>query len=458
VRVGRWACVALAASTVACAGGAASRPRGSPGAGVASTGTGTAGGAGTVSGTVIDDQSNLPVDGRSIVIGPLRTMTDEAGHFSLASVPAVYDLVIVEPDGTAISLYEGLHRRDVLVRHHQAGNSQGSQARKAGVRGTLLGGPSWPLKGKDLVSVSIFSELARGNKLFGGNIPFNDGPAFGPVAVIWNGPPTLPAQVCAYSWFHTADDAGSIDASDPSTRVFAYGAQALTLHEGESSLTVPLQIVTRTARVTGTIVHDPATPATQRQVWYALPPWRGARLPVGGDMAGPRSESFDFVVPDPEIPDASLCFMAFSSTGDRRRPLVWDQICGITSGHPVTAVLQEPPRLTSPAEGSTVHPTTTMAWTAFEGGVYRVDLKSGQLPSASAPNISVYTAARSMIWPDLAAADVTFPAIADYGFVIVGLGVFASIDDLAGPSGFASAAPREYRQSYMEPVKVQVSR
>lgn len=408
---------------------------------------------------MIDDQSNLPVDGRSIVIGPLRTMTDEAGHFSVANVPAVYDLVVVEPDGTAVSLYQGLNRREVLVRHHKTGSDQGQQVRKASVRGTFVGGPSWPLGKQDLVSLSIFSALGRGNLLFGGNIPINRGPSFGPMNMIWNGPATLPAQAYAYSTFHPAADAGAIDASGASAPVFAYGTQALTLQEGDASLTVPLQVVTRTAHVTGTVVHDPASPATQRQVFYALPPWPGARLPLGGDAPRPRSEvSFDFVVPMPEVPGASWCFMAFSSMGDTRRPLVWDQVCGITPGTPVTAVLQDAPRLTSPPPGSTVHPATMLAWTAFDGGVYRLDLKSGQLPTASAPNISVYTASRSVTWPDSSAAEVPFPAIADYALGIVGLGVFASIDDLAGPSGFASAAPRDYRQSYMDPVKVQVAR
>jgi hypothetical protein len=74
------------------------------------------------------------------------------------------------------------------------------------------------------------------------------------------------------------------------------------------------------------------------------------------------------------------------------------------------------------------------------------------------PTLHVYTAARSTTWPDLSASHVNFPADAEYSVGIVGIGVFASIDELTGPGGFASTAPRELRRSYLEPVKVHVLR
>jgi hypothetical protein len=139
-------------------------------------------------------------------------------------------------------------------------------------------------------------------------------------------------------------------------------------------------------------------------------------------------------------------------------PLVWDTLCGITPGTAISAQLQEPPRFTSPPADTTVRPTTTLAWTAFDRGVYRLDLVSGRLPTAAAPNIDVYTAATSTTWPDLSSVNVPFPAEAEYALSIVGLGVFASIDELAGPRGFASAVIPEYRQSYLNPMKVSVLR
>jgi hypothetical protein len=450
-RTASWVGAALAACALGCAGSPAPRAGGSERAGAA--GAVAAGGAGTVCGTVIDDKSNLPLGGRSVVIGALRTVTDDGGRFSVPNVPAVYDLVVVDPDGTTVSVYQGLHRRDLRVRHQRSANDHVQQPRTARVSGTLAGGPSWPLGKQDLAGVWVVSALARGNALLGGAIAPFGGPSFGPMYLRWDGPATLPAQAYAYSTFRPSADAGG--ASAP---VFAYGTQALTLQEGEVSVTVPLQAVTRSAHVTGTVVHDPSSPPTQREVYYALPPWPGVRIPLHSDAPRPRADpSFDFEVPVAEPPGASLCFMAFSSTGDIRRPLVWDNVCGITPGTPVTAVLEEAPRLTSPRAGSRVTPTTTLAWTAFEGGVYRLDLSSGSFGTAAAPNVSVYSAARSMTWPNLSAADVPFPADAEYAFGIVGLGVFASIDDLAGPAGFASAAPPEYRQSYLSPVKAQVS-
>src|SRR6516162_3928751 len=104
---------ALAAQVLGCARGPASAPGASHGA---ATAGGVSTGSGTVAGTVIEDRTNLPLAGRSIVIGSVRTMTDNAGHFSVPDAPSLYDLVIVDPDGTTVSLYRGLHRRDLLVR------------------------------------------------------------------------------------------------------------------------------------------------------------------------------------------------------------------------------------------------------------------------------------------------------------------------------------------------------
>jgi len=389
-------------------------------------------------------------------------MTDDTGRFSVPDAPSPYDLVIVDPDGTTISLYRGLRRRDPLVRHHKSPHDNALPANMATVTGTFTGGPSWPLGKQDVASVSVVSQLARANEVLGGSlpIPMFRGPSFGPLYLRWDGPPTVAAEVYAWSTFREAADAGTGDAEAAGTPAsFAYGRQPLTLQDGGVSVSVPLQVVTHTVHVTGTVAHAPSSPPSQRSVYYALPTGPGARLPLGGDAPRPRSEaSFDFVVPLPDVPGASLCFMAFSCTNDARLPLVWDAICGITPGTAISAEVEEPPRFTSPAADTAVRPTTTLAWTAFDRGVYRLDLVSGRLPTAAAPNIYVYTAAMSTTWPDLASVNVPFPAEAEYALSIVGLGVFASIDELAGPRGFASAVVPEYRQSYLNPMKVSVLR
>jgi hypothetical protein len=466
VRPSAWAsplvaaCAALAAQSLGCARGPAAPLSGSHGASTA--GGSASAGSDAVSGTAVDDATNLPLAGRSITIGSVHTMTDDTGRFSVPDAPSPYDLVIVDPDGTTISLYRGLRRRDPLVRHHRSPHDNALPAQVATVTGTFTGGPSWPLGRQDIASVWVVSPLARANALLGGSIPIPmlRGPSFGPLYLRWDGPPTVAAEVYAWSTFREAADGGAGDAGDAAAPAsFAYGRQPLTLQDGGVSLSVPLDVVTHTAHVTGTVAHAPSSPPSQRSVYYALPPWRGAQLPLGGDAPRPRSEaSFDFVVPLPEVPGASLCFMAFSSTNDVRLPLVWDAICGITPGAAISAQLEEPPRFTSPAAGTTVRPTTTLAWTAFDRGVYRLDLVSGQFPTAAAPNVYVYSAARSTTWPDLSSVNVPFPAEAEYAFSIVGLGVFASIDELAGPTGFASAITPEYRQSYLNPIKVSVVR
>jgi hypothetical protein len=405
---------------------------------------------------VIDDLRGLPLVGRSVTIASVHTTTDDGGRFAILGVPSTYDLVIVDPDGTTVSLYRGLTRRDPLVRHHKSPHDSALPAQVATVTGTLSGGPSWPLGRNDSAGVWIVSPLDHVNALLGGKlpIPMFRGPSFGPVYLRWDGAPTVPAEAYAWSTFDEAGDAGSGEASPPQS--FAYGLEPLTLRDGGVSLSLPLVVVPRNAHVAGTVVHPPSAPPTQRMVYYALPPRPGTHLPVGGDTRS--AASFDFAVPVLRLPGASLCFAAFSAIGNILAPQIWDCLCGIEPGSPVTAQLQAPPSFTSPAANTTVSPTTTFAWTAFDGGVYELDLVSGQLPSAAAPNIYLYTAATSTTWPDLTAASVSYPADAEYACTIVGLGVYASIDELTGSAGFAAPVVKEFRQSHLPAMNVSVAR
>jgi hypothetical protein len=410
-------------------------------------------GAGTVSGTVIGGLQDLPLLGRSVAIGPVHTTTDDTGHFSIPGAPSTYDLVIVDPDGTTVSLYVGLTRREVLVRHHRSAADVTAPARRSVATVTLSGGPPWPLRGDDNGGVWIVSPAAKSHVGMGGSLP---GIAHGPdvgLRLGWDGPPSIAGEVYAWVRFHNAEDAGSGDAGASSS--FAFGEQPLTIEEGAVSVSLSLHIVSQTANVNGTITYPPNSPPTQKSVYYPLPSLPGARVPVAGDTS--HAASFDYRVPVLHIPGSSLCFDAFSSTGWIAAPLLLGSVCGITPDAPASVHLQAPPKFISPATSSKVTPTTTFSWTPFEGGVYELDLKS-QPATAGAPDIHVYTSATSTNWPDLRAVYVPFPAEGDYECTVVGLGVFASIDQLCGPAGFAATGVPDFRRSYLPPVKVSVSR
>jgi hypothetical protein len=122
-------------------------------------------------------------------------------------------------------------------------------------------------------------------------------------------------------------------------------------------------------------------------VYFALPPLPGARIPVGGGSTS--AASFDYVVPLVAVTGASLCFEAFSGTGDVSSPILSDAQCGLTPGTPVSSVLQAPPSFTNPHASAEADATTRVSWTTFSGGVHELDLESGQRPPAAAPNVYV---------------------------------------------------------------------
>jgi hypothetical protein len=407
---------------------------------------------GAVSGTVLDDRDRHPLAGRSVAIGDAHAVTDDFGRFTIPAAPSPYDLLIVEPDGTIVSLYAGITRRDVLVKHHKSASDFSLPANVATITGTLTGGPEWPLDKTEHANVLVASAYSVSQTTIGGGLPSRRGPSFGPFYVRWDGEPAPAAEAYAWASYRSGPtDAGAEDAS----RAFAFGERPLTLHDGGVDVSLRLDAVAQTAHVSGTVAHPAYSPATQKSVYYALPGLATVSVYVAGDSK--HTDAFDFVVPVLQIPGASLCFSAFSSTGDARAPIILGAVCGLTPDAPVRARLQAPPTLTSPAPKTTVTPATTFSWTLFDGGVYELQLIA-KPPSGSTPEIHVYTAARSMKWPDLSAAYVRFPAEADYECSVVGLGAFASIDELVGPAGIGAPIQPDFRRSYLPGVQISVVR
>jgi hypothetical protein len=233
---------------------------------------------------------------------------------------------------------------------------------------------------------------------------------------------------------------------------FYAAVQSLTLQNGASpSADITLQAVTQSGHVQGTVQAPGDAPPTQESVYFALPPLPGARVPVGGGSTS--ATSFDYVVPLLALSGSSLCFEAFSAAGDVTAPILSDARCGLTPGTPFASVLQAPPSFANPPP-ATANAATRFSWTTFEGGVYELDLESAELPTAAAPNVYVYTADTATTWPDLSAEGIPFPAGNTYGCTIVGLGVFASLDDATGPAGIGAAIPADLRRSYLPATSI----
>ncbi len=75
-----------------------------------------------------------------------------------------------------------------------------------------------------------------------------------------------------------------------------------------------------------------------------------------------------------------------------------------------------------------------LSWTGISNEVYMLDL-SPDNPTVASPHIQVYTSATQLLWPDLGAIGVAFPAGVTYTCQVSGLAPYSSIDDLASSRG-----------------------
>src|SRR5262249_1996491 len=142
--------------------------------------------------------SGTPLSDMIVRIGAARTTTGADGAFSVANVPPTYDLAVIDASGEAITLYRGLHRRDVLLVHRPAGHHHGGPAHSARIQGKLSGGGPYPLT-DDFATIE-FSSLAvhaTENLGGGGELPDPGGPHYGPLTVPWAGSDEIEGEIFA---------------------------------------------------------------------------------------------------------------------------------------------------------------------------------------------------------------------------------------------------------------------
>src|SRR5262245_48088047 len=96
---------------------------------------------GGISGTVLERSWLRPLAGRIVVAGGRWTTTDLEGRFVLDGVGPVYDVGVLDPDRSVLTLYEGVSRRDPVLVHEPSPQGSGRQNdQQALVGGTLSGG------------------------------------------------------------------------------------------------------------------------------------------------------------------------------------------------------------------------------------------------------------------------------------------------------------------------------
>jgi hypothetical protein len=422
---------------------------------------GRVGQAAKLAGTVVDESTRRPIAGLRVTVGAQTATTDAEGRFVLRGVSDVYDVVVADADGSSVSLYRGLRRRDPALVHKPRSGSEAEMHRGA-VRGTLAGGGGpYPMTSGDAYVAFFSPESAEKVRLqnidaksYSGR-PIQNGPAYGPIEAHWIGRSSVKGVLMALrSRPGAKDTAGTIEqinlppaAADAS---FWFAKRDVTLTSAQASTAdLDLEPVT-SGLLTGEVRPPNGVRVTQLQAYYAFP-FPGATIALPSDQR--RLPRFDYPVPDLRRQGGTLCVVAFC--GDTGR-WIWGRRCGLAPGDPVSLPLAEPPTLSSPAAGSAIVPGMRFAWTSAAPGIYEIKLEpTWTLPSR--PRIHLYTAEIETTWPDLRALGVAFPeGGAKYTITVGRLGPYATMDEATGAEGLcAQMAPAQW-QSYTHPLDLTV--
>jgi hypothetical protein len=385
-------------------------------------------------GVLLDFATKRPLVGRRLAVGQKHTTSDEEGLFQLDGVSGSYDLVISEANGSVVSVYQGLTRRDPVVL--QRPNAFGVEGdRSSWVRGTLSRPGHEPLTEADPASVQFFSPLGDARIVLGGQAP-----PFGPVyelLVQWYGAADLKGTVFAR---------GTLVGTSGDAEPF-FAMQQLELQSGETA-TLDLELSSVERRKVAGSVSAPADAALTRIEEYYRLPLPNAVLAVND--ASTSTSAFEHEVEDLRATGGTLCVAALGSGKGSLRT----ERCGIELGATdVSLKLQAPPALSEPAPGDPLDSESQFSWTAFDGGIHRLALETS-VPTAGSPNIYVYTAATSVTWSSLAELGAPARPSTHYTCTITGFGPFSSVDDAAALAGLGAHVPTEQRNSESAPVEL----
>ncbi len=384
-------------------------------------------GGSAIVGTVLDFGTFRPLADRRVSIGSRTATTDGQGRFTLIDIPATYDVVVRDREGSTISVYRGLSRRDPVLPHK---GLPPPATQTATVRGDVSGVGKYPLAAGDFVDFYFFSELADNGVSIGGASE-SLGPGYGPLRLTWGSAQPISGRFVAFGTFGEGSSS------------FGFFDQPLTLAAGQSAVVnVALTPVTATHHISGTIQLPRDSGIALKGAFHKLPMIHATiELFASHDP----SSSFDYLVPDLSRLGGQLCVAAASSP-----QLSVTQRCGLSVGQKEIALILEPaPTLVTPTAGLNVTRDTRFEWTAFGGGVHLLELEP-TIVGATSPNIYVFTAGTSVGWPEIESLGVSFPAGARYGITVVGLGPHATLDESLGQNGLVAPSPVELRRSYSQ--------
>jgi len=374
-------------------------------------------GGGPVRGTVLGTGSGYSFPGRQVVIGAQSTVTDVDGGFSFEQVPGTYDVIVVEPGGWNVSVYYGLTRRDPILSHSGGGGSSlDSPAQSVSITGTLTADFSLPVDSAHLVTVYYLADHGHGAVQVGAGL-VSAGPGYGPLWVGWNGDTSITGTLVAIGQYRAA--------GTPWTKGYL-ASKPLSLASGDAPTQDLALAEVSIGKIGGTIQMFSGNPLQGVDFTYRLPGM------MGGIELGQCSTSgtYSCGLPDLTALGGDYCVSIVDLFG-----VAQAKKCGGRIGMSDLSIqVHSPPQFLKPADGSPITKDSKLSWTSISNGVFMLGM-SPDKPTASSPYIQVYTSATQLIWPDLHAIGVAFPADVTYTCQVSGLLPYTSMDDLASSRG-----------------------
>ena len=387
-----------------------------------------------INGRVVDFSTQRPLVGRTVAVGALRAVTDAEGRFSLAGVPPTYDVILVEPDRTTVTVYRRLQRRDPLLTANLHRENRWKPQHYATVRGTLAGGGPYPTAYPDYATVYLFSEQQSMDRPLLPPEPL--GPDFRPLSVGWDGVLSVKGLLVA---LRRVPEVPPVARKKGEHETKAKPAFSTWIGHRELALTY------RETTVDLVLSRPPVkhlSGSSNADFTWALYhlPFPGAVLPLTAP-GQQQAAAFDFVVPDLHALGGQYCVQADFRSSDSSTVR-----CGIPLGAKQVALkVEPPPRLNPPDE--TAAPEMSFSWSGDPWAVYLLEIDV-QFPTPTNPSIYIYTTETSTKWPDLAPVGIRFPiGAASYACRVRGLGPYADLDEAVGPDGLGAMIPKEMRRS-----------
>lgn len=389
-----------------------------------------------VRGLVVDRRGGLPVAGQTIAIGERRAVTDAKGRFAVVQVPPTYDVVLVNPERSLVTLYSALQRRDpVLV--HRVERKLGAMAHTAEISGTLVGGGEYPLT--EALHVNFQSHLATADILLGGlNAPNALGPGFGPLRLQWEGGASIVGNLISRR--------GGTKASPT-----AYCAHAKVSLQAGSRKRVDLEF-----KQVPLVRRKPVSVGFPESGNDAPRVYEDYRFPGTGFVLHGSSPS---MLAEYDVPDLASCGAVLCTEASIYNPYLHSSAlaCGAVSADPVSLTLRSAPSFGAPPNRTPARAGLPFSWSSINGAIYELTLQAEEA-SAATPTIRIFTQGTSASWPDLSAFGIAFPKpLKAYAASVKALGEYASLDEAAGPQGLVWGTPERAFSSESQTLSVPVT-